>query len=152
MRAIRNKKIDKTVRVQLKMAKKKVDFGKGVYNQPRTRCNSSNTKYFKTISPPPTKNDAERAANFNANATNKTPSPVRGVSPSSNPRTSPGLLAGHYAGCKFTEPPLPSALPPPPKHWIQTSHPVWTTFKPEVPEQQSLDIAHQLKVLLKVQA
>ncbi|KAK9747395.1 hypothetical protein QE152_g5340 [Popillia japonica] len=134
------------------MAKKKVDFGKGVYILPRSRCNSSNTKYFKTISPTPTKNETRKTAN----QSNMTSSPTRGQSPLKSPRTSPGLLAGHYAGCKFTEPPLPSALPPPPKHWtMQMQHPTRTTttmFKPEVPELQKLDIAHQLKVLLKVQA
>lgn len=123
------------------MAKKKVDVNKGIYIQPRPRCNSSNTKYFKTISPTPAKNEP------------KTPTPTRGVSPSTSPRTSPGLLAGHYAGCKFTEPPLPSALPPPPKHWMQAPHVTRSTFKPEVSEQlKQLDISHQLKVLLKVQA
>lgn len=140
------------------MAKRKVDVGKGANIQPRSRCNSSNTKYFKTISPTPTKNETGRAVT-NSNSTNsnstKTPSPTRGGSPSTSPRTSPGLLAGHYAGCKFTEPPLPSALPPPPKHWMQMQHPIRSTtmsYKPEVPEQQQLDISHQLKVLLKVQA
>lgn len=79
-------------------------------------------------------------------------SPVRVSSGSqaSSPRTSPGLLAGHYAGCKWTEPPLPSALPLPPQHWMQTSRPVVHLFSKEKTEQP--DIAQQLKVLLKVQA
>lgn len=73
------------------------------------------------------------------------------MSPSRSPRTSPGLVAGHYAGCKWTEPPLPSALPLPPKHWMQTtsaSHSGIFSYGKKCQE----DIAMQLKVLLKVQA
>lgn len=79
-------------------------------------------------------------------------SPVRSPQGSlgSSPRTSPGLLAGHYAGCKFSEPPSPSALPLPPKHWMQTSRsvrlPLCTT------KSDHIDMASQLKILLKVQA
>lgn len=69
----------------------------------------------------------------------------------SSPRTSPGLLAGHYAGCKFSEPPLPSALPLPPQHWMQT-----TTRTLQLPfhlnKSNHSDVAQQLKMLLKVQA
>ncbi|XP_064212087.1 proline-rich nuclear receptor coactivator 2 [Tribolium castaneum] len=74
-------------------------------------------------------------------------SPVRGSA------TSPTTVgAGHYAGCKWTEPPLPSALPPPPQHWMQAppSSRVLPFRQPPKPEQH--DIENQLKVLLKVQA
>ncbi|XP_018574856.1 proline-rich nuclear receptor coactivator 2 [Anoplophora glabripennis] len=68
----------------------------------------------------------------------------------SSPRTSPGLLAGHYAGCKFSEPPSPSALPLPPQHWMQT-----TTRTLQLPfhsnKSDHNDVAQQLKLLLKVQ-
>ncbi|KAJ8919198.1 hypothetical protein NQ315_012186 [Exocentrus adspersus] len=84
-----------------------------------------------------------------------TPVKVQPPSPKANlkssPRTSPGLLAGHYAGCKFLEPPLPSALPLPPQHWMQT-----TTRTLQLPfrsnKSDHYDVAQQLKVLLKVQA
>ncbi|XP_050498038.1 proline-rich nuclear receptor coactivator 2-like [Diabrotica virgifera virgifera] len=79
---------------------------------------------------------------------------TRGHSPNgSSPRTSPGLVAGHYAGCKFSEPPLPSALPLPPKHWMQTARPSRLTFYPTIPvASDHKDVAQQLKMLLKVQA
>lgn len=91
-----------------------------------------------------------------------------------SPRTSPGL--GHYAGCKWTEPPSPSSLPPPPQHWMQgarakSSEPRWlqNLRSPRPSDQQQpnwsaparafaktsdrgTDIARQLKVLLKVHA
>lgn len=68
----------------------------------------------------------------------------------SSPRTSPGLLAGHYAGCKFSEPPLPSALPLPPEHWKTTTRALQLTFHSNKSDHN--DVAQQLKVLLKVQA
>ncbi|XP_044258256.1 proline-rich nuclear receptor coactivator 2 [Tribolium madens] len=71
-------------------------------------------------------------------------SPVRGSAASPTG-------AGHYAGCKWTEPPLPSALPPPPQHWMQAPpHSRVLPFRQPKPEQH--DIENQLKVLLKVQA
>lgn len=79
-------------------------------------------------------------------------SPVRSPQGSlgSSPRTSPGLLAGHYAGCKFSEPPSPSALPLPPKHWTQTTRSVRLPF--HTPKSDYIDMASQLKIMLKVQA
>lgn len=85
-------------------------------------------------------------------------SPERVQTPSSggsnsSPRTSPGLLAGHYAGCKFSEPPLPSALPLPPQHWMQQQQQQQNLKKQHpIKHHPEMDIAHQLKVLLKVQA
>lgn len=70
-------------------------------------------------------------------------------SPGTSPRMSPGMLAGHYAGCKWSEPPLPSALPRPPQHWMPTTPSVKRAFLPEKPDQPN---AYQLKVLLNVQA
>lgn len=68
----------------------------------------------------------------------------------SSPRISPGLSAGHYAGCKFSEPPLPSTLPLPPQHWMQTTRSVRLSFHSAKSDRN--DVAQQLKVLLKVQA
>ncbi|KAF7273941.1 proline-rich nuclear receptor coactivator 2 A-like [Rhynchophorus ferrugineus] len=87
---------------------------------------------------------------------NKSPrqSPVRGTESS---RRSPlGVLAGHYAGCKFTEPPSASAVPLPPLHWMQAKKSVMLPFNAatSVPSamNQHLDFTQQLKLLLKVQA
>lgn len=84
---------------------------------------------------------------------------TKGASPSptkphlsANSRTSPGLLAGHYAGCKFSDPPLPSTLPLPPKHWMQTGRLVLMPFHSSAKSEHCIDGTHQLKVLLKVQA
>ncbi|CAG9818364.1 unnamed protein product [Phaedon cochleariae] len=70
----------------------------------------------------------------------------------SSPRSVPGLVAGHYAGCKFSEPPLPSALPLPPKHWMQTSRSIRLPFHSIATVIDHRDVTQQLKMLLKVQA
>ncbi|KAL1506502.1 hypothetical protein ABEB36_005853 [Hypothenemus hampei] len=80
-----------------------------------------------------------------------TSSPTSEISSS---RSSPGLVAGYYASCKFSEPPSASALPLPPVHWMITHQSVMLPFqaidmRPCSVEQ---DFTHQLKLLLKVQA
>lgn len=131
----------------------------------------SSTKYFKTIaSPPPSQMrcDNERLTTSPVQIITSTPqqqqqrvnnnSNNKNKSQSNSPRTSPGLLAGHYAGCKFTEPPSPSALPLPPQHWMQQNHHhqqqqrIIHSFVDREKTLDMYDIAHQLKVLLKVQA
>lgn len=124
------------------MAKKNQDFCKGGSGKQRSVKNPSNAMCVNGFSPTTKSETACQRL-----------SPVRVPSNSqgSSPRTSPGLLAGHYAGCKWNEPPLPSALPLPPQHWmLETSHPV-LHFSNKNSVQQP-DIAQQLKVLLKVQA
>ena len=67
------------------------------------------------------------------------------VSPrNSTPRSSPSLGC-HYAGAKFSEPPSPDSLPKPPTHWNMTSFSKGNM-------DQYLEISHQLKMILKVQA
>lgn len=82
-------------------------------------------------------------------------SPIRSPSSEPSPRSSPGLLARHYAGCKFTEPPSASALPLPPQHWMQVKHSVMLPFQaaamPCAIDQQQ-NFTQRLKLLLKVQA
>lgn len=125
------------------MAKKNQEFGKGGYGKQRSVKNPSNVK---------------RANGFSPGGELICESPVRmpssaNSSQGSSPRTSPGLLAGHYAGCKWNEPPLPSALPLPPQHWMmQTSLSVLHPHRFVKGSVQQPDIAQQLKVLLKVQA
>lgn len=78
------------------------------------------------------------------------PSPKQGafwgaMSPRSNtPRSSPSLGC-HYAGAKFSEPPSPDSLPKPPTHWNMTSFSKGNM-------DQYMEISHQLKMILKVQA
>lgn len=122
------------------MARKNQEIGKSMNGKPRSVKNSNIKCHINTS---PVKGEPSITQRL---------SPVR-VSPhsqGSSPRTSPGLLAGHYAGCKWTEPPSPSALPLPPRHWMQSSHTVLHPFSLEKPKQP--DIAQQLKVLLKVHA
>lgn len=71
------------------------------------------------------------------------------TSPSS--RTSPGLLAGHFAGGKWSEPPSPASLPKPPQHWTQL---IFNNncSKFANSKLQQTDIASQSKVLLNVRA
>lgn len=84
--------------------------------------------------------------NSRPNSKSQIPSPCTLRSKS----TSPSQSFTKYAGCKWSEPPLPSALPHPPQHWMQTQHMfIQSVAKVKQPEQ---DFARQLKVLLKVQA
>lgn len=128
------------------MAKKNQEFGKGGCGKPRSVKYPNNAKCLNNASPTKGELACQRL------------SPVRvpsstASSQGSSPRTSPGLLAGHYAGCKWTEPPLPSALPLPPQHWMmQTSRAVLHPHLYPKNSVQQPDIAQQLKVLLKVQA
>lgn len=94
----------------------------------------------------------QSATYFNTLAT-----PVRGkqlqfselrLSPNTSPRTSPGLLSGHFAGGKWSEPPSPTELPTPPTQWTQLM------FAPKCSRSASKqnDVTKHLKMLLNVQA
>lgn len=120
------------------MARSNLELSRGLRHRSTSIRHGSSPKHFKSIS----SGDAS-------------PQHQGGSSPSTSPRTSPGLLAGHYAGCKFTEPPLPSALPPPPQHWMQAPHHGAAVFHHQTiafVKQEPEQLAHQLKILLKVQA
>lgn len=128
------------------MAKKnQQEFGKGGCGKPRS------VKYPNNII-----NSSKCLSGTSPSKGEPRSSPVGAPSSSqgSSPRTSPGLLAGHYAGCKWTEPPLPSALPLPPQHWMQETSATPAILRPfpKHSGEQQFDIAQQLKVLLKVQA
>lgn len=112
----------------------------------------SSPKYFKSITPPMS---GGKCGGVGGESSPRL-SPSRVTTPPTigggSPRTSPGLLAGHYAGCKFTEPPLPSALPPPPQHWMQQPHARAPVGTPCAAQQSGDQLANQLKLMLKVQA
>lgn len=120
------------------MAKKNQDIGKGGCGKQQRSVKNLN-------------NDAKSPVKIaGGDRGDRVPSPT-----ANNPRTSPGLLAGHYAGCKWSEPPLPSALPLPPQHWMLKQQQQRVPSKGDSNNNcvaQPTDIAQQLKVLLKVQA
>ncbi|XP_018328291.1 proline-rich nuclear receptor coactivator 2-like [Agrilus planipennis] len=124
------------------MAKKNLGTYKGDYSKSRAIKHPNPAYYFNTI-----------ANNSRTNAIGVQRMSLHRYSTSdsqgSSPRTSPGLLAGHYAGCKWVEPPLPSALPPPPQHWMQKMS-INCKFTKEA--SQPSDFTRQLKMLLNVQA
>lgn len=122
------------------MARKNQEVNGGDCQGKSRSQKNHNTVYFNNSSP---KIDDKVFSRLSPSRT-----PPSAGSPGTSPRMSPGVLAGHYAGCKWSEPPLPSALPRPPQHWMPTSS-VKHVFRPEKPEQPN---AYQLKVLLKVQA
>lgn len=144
------------------MAKKNQEFGKNGYGKPRSvkNPNNANNKCVNGFSPPHINNNNKgEMARQRLSPVRRTPSATN--SQGSSPRTSPGLLGGYYAGCKWNEPPLPSALPLPPQHWMmmqnKTSHAVlhphhYIGAANHNMVHQQPDIAQQLKVLLKVQA
>lgn len=120
--------------------------------------NSTTSKYFKAITPPPVVGSEQQQQpplpRFYSQG--KTSSPT-GTPKQGSPRTSPGLLARHYAGCKFSEPPAPAMLPLPPQHWTLTQSsahmaPTDGTAQLFALSHQQQCLTQQLKVLLKVQA
>lgn len=85
------------------------------------------------------------------------------ISPgSTSPRTSPGLLFGHFAGGKWSEPPSPCDVPIPPQQWTQLFASAKPTTAASMPPSRQCyskrtdfamhDVAQHLKMLLKVQA
>lgn len=128
---------------------KRTDIGGKIVCQGKAR-GAKNSKH--NLSDPPSHNNQGGSpSRLSPGKVSPPRSPV--IEPS--PRSSPGLVAGYYAGCKFTEPPSASALPLPPQHWTQTHKSVMFPFraiKIPSPVDQHHDFTQQLKLLLKVQA
>lgn len=78
-------------------------------------------------------------------------SPLVIPSPSS---LSAAQASGNYAGAKFSDPPSPKVLPKPPLHWVSfvDENPSKDASPLRVPPIKYNEMAHQLKMLLKVQA
>ncbi|XP_077501427.1 uncharacterized protein LOC144112470 [Amblyomma americanum] len=68
-------------------------------------------------------------------------------SASSSPPLGRPAGSGNYAGPKFSEPPSPGALPRPPVQWMSCG-----AQQAAAPSEVCLEIANQLKLLLKVNA
>ncbi|KAL3278903.1 hypothetical protein HHI36_016423 [Cryptolaemus montrouzieri] len=146
-------------RTSSEMAKRNVEGnGKVICDNTRTNKNRNNTSKSR-------KSPVHGSAT-NIKSTIHTPEPKNQVrktvplpiSPSRMNTGSPVLLSTsptdtkQYAGCKWTEPPSPSTVPHPPLHWMQrSSQPLFARPFQSICQTEN-DIAHQLKVLLKVQA
>ncbi|KAF5289468.1 hypothetical protein FQR65_LT11841 [Abscondita terminalis] len=130
------------IECSIKMARKNQEVNGDCNGKPRSPKNNS-AVYYNSI----TSTKKEEKV-FSRLSPSRTPSSTG--SPGTSPRMSPGMLAGHYAGCKWSEPPLPSALPRPPQHWMPTTvSSVKCAFLPEKTDQQD---AYPFKVLLNAQA
>ena len=56
-----------------------------------------------------------------------------------------------YAGPKFSSPPHPSALPPPPSHWLEDGGMSDVVYQPPV-DSRCMEIERHLRDLLKVES
>lgn len=83
--------------------------------------------YSKSVSPTPTKYNGPELGPRRTSPIVRMPD----QSHASTPR-----FTEYYAGCKFTEPPAPSTLPPPPQHWLQ-KRTVVRAFSRDLPAQPS---------------
>ncbi|XP_045460765.1 proline-rich nuclear receptor coactivator 2-like [Harmonia axyridis] len=116
------------------------------------KCSASKTKspvqdsknYRNRMQTPELKDQYHRAISLSSSP--KTHSLSPNYSKSSTPDSK------QYAGCKWSEPPSPSTLPQPPLHWMQKTSQQFFFTRPFQKCQPEQDIAHQLKVLLNVQA